>query len=234
MQDEDEKRIAPDWESCREFDRDLSAYLEGEGHPSVAAHAKECAYCAAVLADVEQIRLASHHLPMEEPPARIWANIRARLEAEGIIREQIPAWQHWIPRPAFFPKSAPLGALAALAFFAMTLLIPPRGMKGPQGLAAIAQGENVAAASLVSMGLNENLARTLSDMEKTYLARENTLEPTVKDTYRKSLKSLDSCIQECLRHCQKEPGDNLARQYLVRAYQTKAEVLASALEFSGQ
>lgn len=234
MADREIEPSTPQRESCRQFDRDLPAYLEGEEHPAVLTHAKECPLCAVVLADLEQIRFSSRHLPQEEPPARVWANIRANLEAEGIIREQIPAWRHWIPRPAFFPRSAPLGALAALAFFAATLLIPPRGMEEPNGLNAPAPGGKITAASVVSIGLDDNLARTLSQMEETYLARESSLEPTIKDTYRKSLASLDDCIQECLRHCQKEPGNALARQYLVHAYQTKAEVLASALEFSGR
>ena len=234
MADREIEPSTPQRESCRQFDRDLPAYLEGEEHPAVLTHAKQCPLCAVVLADLEQIRFSSRHLPQEEPPARVWANIRANLEAEGIIREQIPAWRRWFPRPAFFPRSAPLGALAALAFFAATLLIPPRGMEEPNGLNAPALGGKITAASVVSIGLDDNLARTLSQMEETYLARENSLEPTIKDTYRKSLDSLDDCIRECLRHCQKEPGNALARQYLVHAYQTKAEVLASALEFSGR
>jgi hypothetical protein len=234
MADQELEPSAPQRESCRQFDRDLPAYLEGEERPAVLTHAKECPYCAVVLADLEQIRFATHHLPQEEPPARLWAYIRANLVAEGIIREQVPAWQRWLPRPALFPRSAPLGALAALALFAATLLIPPRAVEGPGRPTALAGGGTMAAASVVSPGLDENLARTLSEMEKTYLAQEDSLEPTLKDTYRKSLDSLDACIQECLRHCQKEPGNALARQYLVRAYQTKAEVLASALEFSGR
>jgi len=234
MADQELEPSAPQHESCRQFDRDLPAYLEGEERPAVLNHAKECAYCAVVLADLEQLRFASRHLPQEEPPARLWANIRANLEAEGIIREQVPAWHRWLPRPVFFPKSAPLGALAALALFSATLMVSPRGMNQANSPNALAPAGKITAASIVSMGLDENFVRTLGEMEKTYLAQEDSLEPTLKDTYRKSLDSLDTCIQECLRHCQKEPGNTLARQYLVRAYQTKAEVLASALEFSGR
>jgi hypothetical protein len=234
MADQELEPRAPQRESCRQFDRDLPAYLEGEELPAVLNHARECPYCAVVLADLVQIRLATHHLPQEEPPARVWANIRANLEAEGILREQVPAWHRWLPRPVFFPRSAPLGALAALALFSATLLMSPRGMNQANSAGALAPAGKTMAASIVSMGLDESFVQTLGEMEKTYLAQEDSLEPPIKDTYRKSLHSLDTCIQECLRHCQKEPGNALARQYLVRAYQTKAEVLASALEFSGR
>lgn len=234
MADQELEPRALQREACRHFDRDLPAYLEGEEIAAVPNHAKECPYCAVVLADLEQIRLATHHLPQEEPPARLWANIRANLEAEGMIREQIPAWQRWLPRPVFFPKSAPLGALAALALFSVTVLMPPRGMNQANRPSAPGPAIKATEASIASIGLDANFVRTLSQMEETYHAQEDLLEPSIKDAYRKSLHSLDTSIEECLRHCQKDPGNALARQYLVRAYQTKAEVLASALEFSGR
>jgi len=53
----------------------------------------------------------------------------------------------------------------------------------------------------------------------------------VKATYRKGLESLDASIEECRASVEREPGDTLARQYLVAAYTQKAEVLATALQF---
>jgi hypothetical protein len=234
MSDQDNDTTLPERAACREFECGLASYLEGEAEPSVLAHAKQCPYCAVILADLEQVRFVSHHLLQEEPPARLWVNIRAQLEAEGIIREPVPAWRRWLPRPAFFPRSAPLGALAALALFAATLLVPDRSMENRRRLNAGTAGGGMVAASVAPIGPDENLTRTLSEMEEAYRSRESSLEPTIKAAYQRSLASLDACIHECSRHCEMEPGNTLARQYLVRAYQTKAEVLASALEYGGR
>jgi hypothetical protein len=215
---------------CRQFDRELSAYLEGEDKPEVLAHAQQCPYCSVFLTDLEQIRFTSHHLPLEPPPARVWANVHATLEAEGIIREQVPAWHRWLPRPGFLPHSAPVGALACLALVGLTLMVSPRSYETPGDVAWLpASAQTTAAAAFVPV-LNDELTRTLAEMESAYQSRESLLEPALKATYRKSLASLDASIQESFVHCQREPGNALAREYLVNAYQSKVEVLASALE----
>jgi hypothetical protein len=218
--------------ACRQFDLSLAAYLEGEDHPEVAAHARECASCAVILADVEQIRSTSRELPLEEPPARLWANIRVTLRAEGIIHEPAPAWRQWIPQ--FFPRPAPLGALAGLATLALALLISPQNFEKPGASNMLSSGEPVTVAGLVPVGTDFDLVRTLKEMEQAYGSRESSVEPALQDTYRKSLEALDASIDECVRHCKREPGNTLARHYLMLAYQSKAEVLASALEYSNR
>jgi len=216
---------------CRKFDRELSAYLEGEDKPEVLAHAQQCPYCSVLLTDLEQIRFTSHHLPLEPPPARVWANVHATLEAEGIIREPVPAWHRWLPHLGYLPRSAPVGALACLALVGLTLLVSPRTYETPGDVEWLpANAKTTAAAAFVPV-LDDKLTRTLAEMESVYQSRESFLEPALKATYRKSLASLDASIQESLVHCQREPGNTLAREYLVNAYQSKMEVLASALEF---
>jgi hypothetical protein len=216
---------------CRQFDLDLPAYLEGENKPTVLAHARECSYCSLVLADLEQIRFVSRHLPLEEPPVRVWANIRATLADEGILHEQVPAWHRWFNRLPLVSESVPVGALAGLAILALTLLNSPKGLESPGTLDALSGNQQVVTAGMMSADFDSNITRTLKEMEEAYVGRESSMEPTVKETYRRSLDCLDANIAECLKHCRRDPHDALARQYLSRAYQSKAEVLTSALEF---
>jgi hypothetical protein len=128
----------------------------------------------------------------------------------------------------------PLGALACLALLGLTLLISPRGFGPDATLDVPSPAGTVTAAGVMSTGLDEAMTRTLRDMENAYLSRENFLEPAVKTVYRRSLESLDASIQESLTYCQREPGNTLAREYLVNAYKSKADVLASALELGGR
>jgi hypothetical protein len=232
MQEPDSNKQEAAGASCGQFDRELPAFLEGEDKPEVRAHAQQCPYCGVIFADLQQIFLASRQMPLDEPPARVWANICAVLAAEGILREQISGWRRWIPRFIFLPNSAPVGALACLALFGVILLVPPGYFEKRGTPGRFPAGETVTAAAY--SGLDSNLAQTLREMENSYLAREGFLEPTIKATYRASLDALNATIRECLKHCQREPGNTLAREYLVNAYQLKAEVLASALEFGGR
>jgi len=217
--------------ACHQFDRDLPAYLEGEERPGVPAHARQCAYCGVLLADLEQMRFACHHLSLEEPSARVWANVRATLAYEGAFREQGEGWGRWLPRFVFRPACAPIGAVAFLVVLGLALMTPSDDFGGRRTPARTATGGTAPVATTLVASVDGNLLATIGEMEAAYVARETFLDPTLKSTYRKSLDSLNACIKECLKHCQREPTNTLAREFLLSAYQQKAEVLAAALTF---
>ncbi len=143
----------------------------------------------------------------------------------------MPAWKRWAPQLTIFQNPLPIGALAGLAVLALALLTSPGGYKSPRPSGILPPGESLTAAGFLPPELTPDLTRTLKEMEEAYQAQEGSFEPALKATYRKSLETLNATIRECMRHCEREPGDALAREFLVHAYQTKAEVLASALEF---
>ncbi len=217
---------------CRAFELGLAAWLDGEDRPEVALHARECPFCKVVLADLEQIRAMSASLPLAEPPARLWANIRAALVEEGVIHARPSIWQRWFPSPHWIPEARPVGALAALAAMALVLLSSPQGFETPRGSDILAEREPAVMAGLAAPELTPALAETVGQMEAAFRAQEGSFEPALKATYRKSLEALDATIRETVGQCRRDPGDALAKQYLMNAYQTKAEVLASALEFN--
>ena len=215
---------------CQTFDLNLAAYLEGEDRPEVSRHARECRYCSVLLADLEQIRVTSAAQPLPEPPPRLWANIRSTLEVEGVIRARQSFWQRWFPSPRLAPEARPVGALLALATLALVLIASTRSFETSRPSDILAQGGTVSTAGITVPGLTPALEETVGQMEAAFRAQEDTFEPAVKATYKKSLEALDTSIRESMGACKRDPGDQLAQQYLVNAYQTKAEVLASALE----
>lgn len=234
MSGHDIKASEPDRTGCRQFDQDLPACLEGAETPAVLKHVRECSSCAVILADLEQIRFASRHLALHGPPARVWANIRARLAEEGIMHEQVPAWQRWFHRLPLLAESVPVGALAGLAILALTLMNSPQGVENEGLLTSQAGGPQVFTAGILPVDIDSSMARTIQDMQAAYLSREDSIEPGVREIYRKSLACLDASIEECRKHCRRDPHDSLARQYLAHAYQSKAEVLAAALEYNNR
>src|SRR5690348_5895106 len=101
-------RSFPRSPACSQFDHVVAGYLEGEDRPFVPTHAQECPVCRAILADLEQILLAGRELQLEEPPARVWANIRATLAEQGAFRRPLSGWQRWFEYPALLPQLAPV------------------------------------------------------------------------------------------------------------------------------
>jgi hypothetical protein len=217
---------------CQGFDVSLAAYLEGEDRPEVTRHASECPYCKVVLADLGEIRGVSAALPLPEPPAQLWANIRATLEQEGVIRARQSFWQRWFPSPRLAPEARPVGALLALATMALILIASTGSFETPRRSDILAGRGAVITAGIAAPGLTPALAETVGQMEVAFRAEEDSFEPAMKATYKKSLETLDESIRESMGQCERHPDDLLARQYLVNSYQSKAEVLASALEFS--
>jgi hypothetical protein len=170
------------------------------------------------LADLKQISsLSLELLDDEEPPARLWANVRAGLVAEGLIRPAgVSFWQRYFqPRWAFSPVAA--AGLACLVVLGVRLLKPPTNVERiPADTIAVAQPVD------------------LQDMEQQFRSNTGALDPTLVASYRKGLESLDGEIQECQDSVKKNPDDRMAREYLNLAFAEKARVLQSALESVGR
>jgi hypothetical protein len=218
--------------ACARFDDELEAYLEGEARPFIVSHSQDCASCGALLADLQSIRQAARALPLEEPSRVVWANVRARLEAQGAFGVPVSGWrQAW----RMFPHAIPAGVLAALVLLGSVLTLPSTNLRRWGGSDEVAGSPPLAEmASAVPMGEDSALARVVSDLESNFRANEASMAPDLKATYEKSLVSLDGSIQECRDSLQQEPRNALAHDYLVTAYTRKAEILSSALEFEGR
>lgn len=213
---------------CREFDLYLPAYLEDGSHAGILSHAQQCEFCSVVLADLQLIKSQSREAMLEDPPARVWANIRATLDSEGVFREPKkgwPGWATWFPKAGPLRYATPFAALALMVFLSTVLLVPPTSV-GPKMVSALSPG----AASDASLAAPEGLEK----MEISYRHREKSFDPIVQASYQKGLDTLNNSIQECQESVKKEPGNTMAREYLATAYQEKAAVLSAALEYDGR
>jgi hypothetical protein len=203
-------------EACLRFDAELAAYLEGEDRPRVPAHAAECAFCGAVLTDLQAIRSAAAELQLEEPPARLWANVRSALVEEGVIRSARPlrwSWPSWILHPL------PVAALAGLILVGFLSLGRGVNLSGTRG-----------ASSVANMAVDPGVQESVREMEGAFRTRAASLDPVIEAALRKDLESLDGEIRECQASLESRPEDGLTREYLAAAYTEKAQILASALD----
>lgn len=70
----------------------------------------------------------------------------------------------------------------------------------------------------------------ISDDEKGLPEPGDAGNPAVDAALRKNLATVNAFIAECKAHLKKHPQDTLASEYLNRAYQQKAELLAALLD----
>jgi hypothetical protein len=226
--------------ACRNFEAGLSAYLDGESRPEVPGHAGECRFCSVLLSDLQQLVTASAALPDEDPPARLWANIRVALESEGVFKAPAGFWERWLPSLEFLRRPAPVAVLGGLALLSLLLVTPsdvsdsgfgaflPRMSSQVPGMTPKVQ------LARAGVEVDGNLQQTVQELQAIYRSRALSFRPAVSAAYEQGLRSLDLSIEECQDSVRREPANGLAREYLLSAYEQKAEVLQSALEFEGR
>ena len=219
--------------ACRRFDAELPAFMEGAEGTSVRSHAEECSQCYGALADLEEIRALAQDLPLLDPPAHLWSKVRATLATEGVIRESSRWQDRWLSLFGIRTRLVPIAGLASLAAFSLLLVLPPGLNNAPSYNVSRELNAPVAVSSAADLQLTA-MVKTLGTMEQDYHRAEIYLDPALKATYEKGLSVLDTSIHEASDSVQAQPDNALARQYLMEAYEAKAQVLASALEANGQ
>jgi hypothetical protein len=98
--------------TCSRFEEILIDYFEGdlpvESKAAADAHAKTCASCGAIVADINRITTEAAALPAMKPARNLWSGIEERISAPVIPLAQ-PA--HRVRRFAFAPMAAAAAAL---------------------------------------------------------------------------------------------------------------------------
>lgn len=187
-------------------------------------HLQQCPPCRNFVADLELIAAEARTLRVEaEPPQHVWAAVRSKLIAEGIIRANAPApgwrlrWRMVLARPAL--------ATAAVAVFVLTGFIAlrktaPKVPASPQARLAAPLVLTTAANTLQAEERGVTDGFTLTDSRADHSLRQN-------------LAIVDDFIAQCEQRMQQEPYDEMAQEYLTDAYQQKAQLLSAMLDRAG-
>jgi hypothetical protein len=210
---------------CQEFESVLEQASEQPMPAEAAAHLKECGNCRSMAADLEAITAMARELsvPDEEPPARVWTQLRAQLVEEGIIRT--PEFQHakparsgwfagalsWMRRPVMVAAYA-----AVMVLVAGVTWLHYQNVDDPNQFPA--------SAVTAQNNLNKLEAQTMGDLQ--------TIDPDANVKLRADLKIVNDFISVCEKAVREQPKDETARQYLYGAYQQKSRLLAAATEHS--
>lgn len=215
---------------CNEFLKQLDVWMEGGGTPGARAHLHECADCRGLVEDMESIRQAAGAWVAEEtdPPARVWASLRAQLEQEGLIRNGVREAE---PGRAERPQGWFAGIFAA---------VPRPALAGAYLLALIAV--SVALTGQSAKQLNEsrwmtgtrdstgNLNAQLQTAERDSVSAMAESDPVVTASLHDNLAIVDNYIALCEKSVREEPESEIARDYLYDAYEQKADLLAQMTE----
>lgn len=206
---------------CSEFEQYAPEYLENElpAASPAAAHLRTCRMCAAYVADLERIVTAAATLPVLDPPERVWINLRARLEQEGMFRRHPSLLERLgLVIPAERQTALATATICALAI--LMLFIP----QWPErGAALVGPGGSP---TWSFPGIHQQLATAEAEQNSNYHPRDTE----VAAAYRQNLALVDNLIGVCQKSVDENPNDEMAREYLLTAYQQKADLLGALSE----
>jgi hypothetical protein len=219
--------------------KEVEEVLEQQGLESLPEaariHATGCLACNNLLADFAEIFAVARELPAEvAPPDRVWISLRAQLEAEGLIKEPAVSTKRtpwWNLLPNFAGARGLAAATVGLLLIAGAVQIYRHPLT-PAVVVEPAPNEAVANDSLDKTSQTLRQAEVdLSHMRQagTSASGQNVSSIT-NDSLQQNLKAVDEFIVECEQHLRQDPQDQLAREYLSRAYQQKAELLSALLD----
>jgi hypothetical protein len=210
---------------CQEFEAVLEQAIDQPMPAEATAHLAQCGDCRALANDLETITAMARELsvPDEEPPARVWTQLRAQLVQEGIIRT--PELQHaaeqesgWLAGVLGFMRRPVMVA----AYAAVMVLVA--GYAWQRGRVIDEPSQFPQSAVTTQNNLNKLETQTMADLQ--------TIDPESNVKLRRDLKIVNDFIAVCEKAVREEPKDETARQYLYGAYQQKSQLLTAATEHS--
>jgi hypothetical protein len=201
--------------------KEVEVVLEQEGWTPLPEAARDhlagCSACQNLVEDLTAIVATAHLLPAEiEPPARVWASLRAQLEKEGIIKAAAAERGSW------WHGFSDLFRTRALATAAVGMLM----------IAAVALQIDHPAPATEARNVYEDAA-TVLNADEANLSQMQLGGSVVDVSLRQNLDIVNKFIADCEQRMKEEPRDDLAREYLTGAYQQKAELLSAMMERGG-
>jgi len=200
--------------------------LTGERRRVLESHLASCAECAALVADLREIRRAAESRPVLQPPAAAWPRIARELDLQPAA--EAPR-RPWIPASVWMPLAA--AALLAIAFGGYRLLVSPA--EAPR--TAVAPAAAPASADELVASVEEQLRLAEQHYEKAIsgleqLARDRqVLDPQVAESLQKNLQVIDQAIGESRAALRQQPTSEQAQQSLFDAFRTKIALLQDTI-----
>jgi len=166
-------------------------------------------------------------VPMEEPSPRVWENIERSLEREGFIRPvrgTVRMEPFLIPSPRRSNFYGWAGA-AALALVSLTTLAYYR-LQSPAVVNTPTATNSAFLGTIDTNGMSED--------DKPIVQAISNKNPSVGAAYSKRMRSVETYINEAKHSVELNPGDDIARQQLMNAYQQRDTLHEMAVSYTNR
>jgi len=202
--------------NCQEFERDW-AELENYSQftDGMRAHRLVCRHCSEMVEDIFFLTEQARRIELAEPPDRLWAQIRQRMEEEGIVRQPKPRWFS-APAPGRWfrlPAGLAYAAYGAVFVAAVGVMYVQSLLTNPAAPPMLAVTPQVPETAFIQTPASER------DLDVEELVQK--VSPEHRATFVSSWNQVNSSIDEWNNFLRQNPGDPFARDALMNAFQQR-------------
>lgn len=235
--------------TCESFSDRLMDFLDGDldgaTRDAMAAHARGCLACGALLADLRRVSARAAELPVLAPSRDLWQGIAARLETPVV---PLAGRRPWWRSPALLSTAvAATFVVAAVLGYATTHRAAPRSAAAGPAAPVTAQRAPVPGPADTALGgpaqarlaANRAARATPAAVEQSYdteiaalhavlNARRSHLDTATVAVIEKNLTVIDDAIAQCKTALARDPASRFLLQSLTQSLDTKVQILRVA------
>jgi len=206
--------------NCTEFQNELADFIDSEATAEAQGHLKSCTACAGLVADLREISGQARLLAAaDEPGPEVWSRIEEALEREGLVRVEAP-----VPaRALWWGAGQSSWAVPAWAAAVAALLLLAFGVNSLRQTPAVPDSTAVV-----------QPAALVDDDDMKFLAAVEKRAPSKSGRYKKHMEAVNASIRDAKRSVEQDPGNELARERLIQAYDQKSALYEMAMTQSMQ
>ncbi|OYV66618.1 MAG: hypothetical protein B7Z72_11030, partial [Gemmatimonadetes bacterium 21-71-4] len=224
--------------TCEMFSDRLMDFLDGDvdgaARAAMESHARRCATCGALVADLRRVSAQAAELPVLTPSRDLWRGIATRLETPVVaLADRRPWWRS----PALLSAAvAATFVVAAVLGYATTHRAARGSAAAPPAAPVTAQRAPVPTPADTALGgpaqarlaANRAARATPAAVEQSYdteiaalhavlNARRNRLDPTTVAVIEKNLTVIDGAIAQCKTALARDPASRFLLQSLTQS-----------------
>jgi hypothetical protein len=220
-----------EWETLNDY---VDGRLDAAARQAAAGHLESCADCRDQLAELRCLLAAASDVPdAMEPPAELWDDVRATLEARRhrvLPSAATTSRRQWMTRPWL--------AAAAVVLMAVSSGVTALVMRGAGGLppaTSVSEGRPAAEVLPVSFSRAERgYLESVEQLQSLLDAQPDRLSPATRATIERSLVTIDDAIREARGALLADPANRELAELLASTYRHKVELLRRATELEAR
>ena len=211
--------------TCDAFDALLPDLLEGTldvvARQATELHREQCARCAGLLGDLQELRGEAARLPALTPSHDLWSGISARIETPAIAFDSRVA-RRWWQMPS---RLAAAAAVLITVTAGVTWTLASRQNAEPLVTTVAVPVELAAATGPPALRVAAAYDRQIDELRTLLAGRPGTLDTATARIVAANLRVIDDAIARVRFALDSAPANRSLTRQLARAYEMKLNTL---------